>query len=74
MLIYMSKVTTKNLNSEISTIKQDVALLRSLIIGLLGKDTEGNYRPSFVKRILKAAKEKSTRSFSSTENFLSQIS
>ena len=65
---------SKKIRTELSTIKQDVALLRSMLISLLGKDREGNYRSSFIKQILKSAREKPTRSFSDPKDFLSQLS
>jgi len=46
----MSKVIN---NSKIN-IAQELTLLRSAVIGLIGKDPEGEYKPEFVKKVLRA--------------------
>lgn len=72
----MSYVTasSKKIHLEIYSLKKEIAQLRSLIISVLGKDPEGNYRPAFVRRILKAAEEKPARIFVDARDFLSQLS
>ncbi len=47
--------------------------LRSLVIGLAGTDEEGEYRPEFVERLLKAAECKSTHVFKGSADLLKQI-
>ena len=71
----MANVTIKNnkINSEIHRLRDEVALLRSLIIGVLGEDNEGRYRPGFVRTILKVAKERPRFAFKNPEAFLSQL-
>jgi len=59
--------------SEIKDVKGELRLLRSFIIGLIGKDKEGNYNPRFVKEILRAAKEKPTNSFRNSKRFLEEL-
>ncbi len=54
-------------------LKNEVALLRSFIIGFAGKDREGEYRPEFVSKILKAAKEKPTYAFRDARSFLDEL-
>ena len=66
----MSKVIN---NSKIN-IAQELTLLRSAVIGLIGKDSEGEYRPEFVKKVLRALKEKPRYTSTSKEKFLKQIS
>ena len=66
----MSKVIN---NSKIN-IAQELTLLRSAVIGLIGKDPEGEYKPEFVKKVLRALKEKPRYTFTSKEKFLKQIS
>lgn len=51
-------MTTKTLTKQLNNLSQEVTMLRSFIIGIAGKDLEGDYRPEFVKRIKKAALEK----------------
>ena len=45
-------------NNHISTLGKEVELLRSLVIGILGEDKEGEYRPAFVKKIFKVLQRK----------------
>ena len=58
--------------SKKKTGQEDVRLLRSLAISL-GEDPEGEYRPDFVKEILKAAHEKPTLEFKDKASFLKQL-
>ena len=59
----MNRVATEKIYSEISTIKREMGIIRSLMIGILGRDGEGEYNPVFVRKILRAAKEKPTHTF-----------
>lgn len=54
-------------------LRTEVNLLKSFIIGVAGRDPEGEYRPEFVKKILAAIKEKSRYRFSGAKNFLRQL-
>ncbi len=56
--------------STISDIKKEVRLLRSFVIGLAGRDFEGNYRPKFTQRVLRAAAEKPEYHFYDRISFL----
>ncbi|MCX6788192.1 MAG: hypothetical protein NT108_03465 [Candidatus Kaiserbacteria bacterium] len=56
------------------TIKQEITLLRSAVISLIGRDTEGEYRPEFIKSTLAALSQKATRRFTSPKQFLKSIS
>lgn len=51
----------------------EVRLLRSAVIGLSGKDSEGEYRPAFVRRVLKAAREKPAYRFITARVFLAHL-
>ncbi len=66
-------INTKKINSELTDLKQKVQNLHSLLIGFLGEDKEGKYRPEFVKKILKAIGEKTELSFENRATFLSQM-
>ncbi len=66
-------INTKRINTELAELKQKVQILRSLLIGLLGQDKEGRYRPEFVKEILKAVGEKAEFSFKNERVFLSHL-
>lgn len=71
----MSPVITRNhkLETKVRDLREEVDFLRSAIVGILGKDQEGRYRPSFVKSILSAARERPTQSFTKPESFLRQL-
>jgi hypothetical protein len=56
------------------TLKDEMKLLRSALIGMVGKDTEGNYRPIFVREMFADLKRKPTLTFKNGEDFLKQIS
>ena len=60
--------------NSVKELKREIELLRSFVIGQAGKDPEGEYRPEFVRRILKAAKEKPKYEFKDTTSFLKHIS
>jgi len=62
-----------NHNSKISSIQKEIELLRSFIIGIAGKDEEGEYKPEFVKRILKAPQEKPKYTFRNKQDFITQL-
>jgi hypothetical protein len=66
-------ITAKKLNNELTNLKQKVQIMRSLLIGLVGQDKEGEYRPEFVRKILKAVGEKADFSFRNGKTFLSQL-
>ena len=58
---------------QLDILQQELNMLRSLIIGSIGKDKEGNYNPQFIKKILRASKEKPTHSFRDKKSFLKQL-
>lgn len=49
------KTLDKSKNTTINKLRNEVGLLRSFVIGRLGKDPEGEYKPEFVERILKTS-------------------
>lgn len=58
------------------TLKQlaaEVRLLRSAVIGLIGRDPEGEYNPEFVQRALANAAEKPSYTFTTPEAFLADL-
>lgn len=55
------------------TVKQEITLLRSAVISLIGRDTEGEYRPEFVRSTLVALSRKPTKHFTSPKQFLADI-
>lgn len=57
----------------VNNLSQEVIVLRSLFIGVVGRDSEGVYQPAFVKSILKNIKNKPTEKFTTAKNFLKQF-
>lgn len=54
-------------------LEKEVRMLRSFAISIVGKDPEGEYRPEFVRKILRTANEKPQFRFSSAKAFLAEI-
>jgi hypothetical protein len=54
-------------------LEAELKLLRSFLIGMAGKDKEGNYRPEFVEKALKAAQEKEQFTFKNATDFLTLL-
>jgi len=50
--------TLEKTNRTVEELKKEVRQLRSFVIGVTGKDPEGDYRPEFIKRVKKASAEK----------------
>ena len=55
------------------SLEKEVELLRSFVIGIAGKDNEGEYKPEFVERVLRALKDKPEFEFTNSKAFLSQL-
>ncbi|MDP3645590.1 MAG: hypothetical protein Q8R25_00685 [bacterium] len=55
------------------TLQQEVTLLRSAVISIVGKDPEGEYRPEFVESTFAAMREKATKRFESPKQFLADL-
>lgn len=54
-------------------LEKEVELLRSAVFGLVGRDEEGDYRPSFVKKIWRALGEKPIYKFKNPDSFLAHL-
>jgi len=66
-------MTNSKILQELNNVKEELKMVKSLLISLAGIDAEGNYRPEFVKEILKASKEKPNYSFKNGKHFLTQL-
>lgn len=66
-------MTTKNITKQINNLSQELNIIRSFIIGIAGKDPEGEYRSEFVKRIRKAALENPVYSYKGQGSLLKLI-
>ena len=54
-------------------LQREMLQLRSFLIGIAGKDDEGEYRPEFVREILEASEEQPQFTFQNGKEFLRQI-
>jgi len=70
---YDANMTSKLMEKKISNLNQEVALLRSAVLSVVGEtDPEGAYRPEFVKDILyRARSPHSSHRFTNAKDFLS---
>lgn len=48
-------------------------MLRSLAVSLVGRDTEGEYRPEFVRRVLQNMGRKPTKTYTDKKAFLEAL-
>lgn len=69
----MTQKTIEKLDQKISSLKEEMNILRSFVIGALGKDREGDYRPEFVEKILKTSKKRGNFSFKNANAFLEKL-
>lgn len=65
-------IATKQ-GQNIAELKREVGLLRSFVIGIVGKDKEGQYRPEFVKKVLRATEHNPAHFFTDPRSFLAKL-
>lgn len=53
--------------------KKEIKLLRSAIIGLVGRDQEGSYRTKFVSEMFSDLKRTPSKRFTSPQDFLDDV-
>ena len=61
------------LGMDTTATSEDIALLRSFAISIVGRDKEGTYRPEFVRRVRTKLREKATKRFSGADAFLKEV-
>ena len=61
-----------NKSQTISNLREEVNLLRSFVIGIVGKDKEGEYKPEFVKKTLRALRKEPKHTFKNKNSFLTK--
>jgi hypothetical protein len=68
-------MATKTIEKQLNDLTQQMILLRSAVIGVVGEmDPEGEYRPEFVRRVMELARKKSKGvKFTGTADFLKRI-
>jgi len=65
--------TLEKTRRTVEELKKEVRQLRSFVIGQVGRDDEGEYKPAFVKRVLRAANEKPIYTFKGGKSFLKSL-
>lgn len=71
--IYNVNMITTGQRQNVAELKREVGLLRSFVIGAVGKDKEGQYRPEFVEKILRATENNSAHLFTDPHSFLGKL-
>jgi len=66
-------MSTKTEQHDFSELRQEVINLRSFVIGMAGKDLEGDYNPEFVKHTLRASQEEPVGAFEDAQSFLAAL-
>jgi hypothetical protein len=69
----MSTQTAEKIYKEVKILRQETEILKDLFLLIL-RDSEGEYRDSFVKKILKKSISKPEFIFTNKSAFLKQIS
>ena len=62
----------KKIDKEVSTLRKDVEAVKGMLLAVY-QDPEGEYKKSFVKKMLARAKEKSKYRFTTREAFLKHV-
>ncbi|MBI4175477.1 hypothetical protein HY523_02565 [Candidatus Berkelbacteria bacterium] len=65
--------TSQSSKQNLTQLRTEVSQIRSFLIGLAGKDTEGEYRPEFVDRVLQQTTDAPTEEFTTAEDFLQRL-
>lgn len=70
----MTIQTAEKIYREVKELRKETEFLKSAVLSVL-KDSEGEYKPAFVRRILKlaAGKPKQLYKFTTPENFIKHI-
>jgi len=72
MLTFNEKEKVTNKTKE-DLMLQEIKLLRSVVIGWIGKDPEGLYNSKFVEKVLKNYQEKDEYTFKNKKSFNYQV-
>jgi len=51
-ILFLMKISAQKKIPTVKTLANEVSMLRSFLIGAIGKDDEGEYRPEFVENML----------------------
>ncbi len=69
----MTQATLEKINSNISRLQKETEILRSFVVGMAGRDEEGEYRPEFVKRVLNSIKDDEIFELTGKECFFKKL-
>ena len=69
----LNSQTTNANKVEMNVLLREVKLLRSAVIGWVGKDSEGLYNSKFVEQVLKNCQEKDEYAFKDKKSFLKSL-
>ena len=58
---------------EVKKIKRDIRSLRSFFISMVGEDPEGNYKPQFIEKMIKAMDDKPLYAYTGSGSLLKQL-
>lgn len=67
-----TQLLVKKLNREVTDLRHDLSFLRELLLASV-KDSEGEYRVSFLKKMLRREKVKPNYRFVNPRSFLKDI-
>lgn len=67
-----TQTLVRKLNKEVSTLRKDVEVVKRMLFAGY-RDPEGEYRPGFVKKILRREKERPIYRFTTKEAFLKHV-
>ena len=67
-------MSTTTIEEQLRDLTLEVRMLRSAVIALIGeRDPEGEYRPEFVRKVMKAMKETPTLAYQGKNSPLKQL-
>lgn len=69
----VTKITRHQSAQNLKDLQSEMVQMRSFLIGLAGKDSEGEYQPVFVERVLRIAAQEPTEKFTTSADFLRQL-
>ncbi|PIQ68736.1 MAG: hypothetical protein COV91_02555 [Candidatus Taylorbacteria bacterium CG11_big_fil_rev_8_21_14_0_20_46_11] len=70
----MKETLYRSQKPTLANLAREVALLRSAIIGIVGRDNEGTYRPEFVEEMLSVARADTPAiEFTNARDFLKRL-
>lgn len=67
-----TQTLVKKLNKEVSTLRKDMEVVKNLLL-VTYSDSEGEYKKSFIKKILAREGERPKYRFTTRESFLRHI-